>query len=179
MAQLSISETIRLGDISVPLSANYQAKGNLFGERLAFTAPQTIALVTDALRWQWAGFPDIQEVAATSTITIDTIGDTGQIITVEVNDPIQGLITLANYTLTDSDTTIDIIATNLAAELELNTYHFGVSVLNNVITLTAPFGDGALINGVSPLINITQIGFLSTKFNDRIITQNNLNIITQ
>jgi hypothetical protein len=179
MAQLSISETIRLGDISVPLSANYQAKGNLFGERLAFTAPQTIALVTDALRWQWAGFPDIQEVAATATITIDTIGDTGQIITVEVNDPILGWITLANYTLTDSDSLPVTIADSLASALSFNTYHYGVSVLDNVITLTAPFGDGALINGVSPLINITQIGFLSTKFNDRIITQNNLNIITQ
>lgn len=179
MAQLSISETIRLGDISVPLSANYQAKGNLFGERLAFTAPQTIALVTDALRWQWAGFPDIQEVAATATITIDTIGDTGQIITVQVNDPIQGLITLANYTLTDSDSLPVTIADFLASALSFNTYNYGVSVLDNVITLTAPFGDGALINGVSPLINITQIGFLSTKFNDRIITQNNLNIITQ
>lgn len=179
MAQLSIPEIIELGDISVPLSANYQAKGNLFGERLAFTAPQTIALVTDALRWQWAGFPDIQEVAATATITIDTTGDTGQIITVTVNDPIQGTITLGSYTLTDSDSLPVTIADNLGNVLALNTNHYGVSILNNVITLTAPFGDGALINGISPVCTISQIGFLSTKSNDRIITQNNLNIITQ
>lgn len=179
MSQLTIPEIIELGDISVPFSANYQAKGSLYGTRLAFTAPQTIALVTDALRWHWAGFPDIQEVSATATIIIDSTGDTGQIITVTVNDPLQGVVTLGSYTLTDGDTTIDIIATNLAAALELNTYHFGVSVLNNVITLIAPFGDGALINGVSPVCNTTQIEFLATKFNERIITQNNLNIITQ
>jgi len=179
MAQLSINEIIELGDISVPLSANYQAKGNLFGKRLAFTAPQTIALVTDALRWQWASFPDISEIAATSTITIDTIGDTGQTITVTVNDPLQGTVTLGSYTLTDSDTTPDIIATNLAASLGLNTNHFSISVATNLITLTAPAGDGALINGISPICTITQVGFLSTQLNDRIITQNNLNIITQ
>lgn len=57
MSQLSIPEIIKLGDISVPLSSNYQANGDLFGKRLAFTAPSTIALVTDALRWQYEGTP--------------------------------------------------------------------------------------------------------------------------
>ena len=179
MAQLSIQEIIELGDISVPLSANYQAKSSIYPTRLAFTAPQTIALVTDALRWQWDAFPDITEVFATSTITIDTTGDTGQIITVTVNDPIEGNVTLGSYTLTDSDTTPDIIATNLGSALSSNIYNFSVSVATNMITLTAPTGDGALINGVYPICNITQIGFLSTEMGDTIITQNNLNIITQ
>jgi hypothetical protein len=67
MAQLSISDIIKLGDISVPLSSNYQVNGNLFGKRLAFTAPITIAIVTDALRWQYEGFPTIGDNLATES----------------------------------------------------------------------------------------------------------------
>jgi hypothetical protein len=88
MAILNVDEIIDLGDISNPLAANYQANGNIFGPRKAVTAPQTIALITDALRWQWEAFPDISEVRATATITKDTTGDTGQIITVTIDDPI-------------------------------------------------------------------------------------------
>jgi hypothetical protein len=179
MAQLTIPEIIDLGDISVSLSLNYQARGQLFGPRKAYTAGNTIALVTDALRWQWDGFPDIKEVRAQATITIDTIGDTGQIITVFVNDPILGNIALGSYTLTDLDTTTDIIAANLQTELALNSYGYLISVLNSVITINAPEFYGALINGVVPYCTITTINFLSTESDDRLITENNLNIITE
>lgn len=179
MAQLSVPEIIDLGDISVPLSLNYQANGALFGPRKAYTAPTTIAIVTDALRWQWAGFPDITEVRATATITIDTLGDTGQIITVTVNDPIHGNITLGQYEITDSDTTTNITAQNIANALESNTYHYIISVLNNVITIEAPEFYGALINGITPVCTITIIDFIATESNDRLITENNLNIITE
>jgi hypothetical protein len=57
MAQLSILETIRVGRMSIPLSDNYRAEGSLFGVKLSFTAPETIALVTDALNWQYEGNP--------------------------------------------------------------------------------------------------------------------------
>lgn len=180
MAQLSVPEIIELGDISVSLSLNYQANGTLFGPRKAFTAPTTIALVTDALRWQWDGFPDITEVRATATITIDTLGDTDQIITVTIVDPVLGTtITLGSYTLTDSDTTTDLIAQNLASELELNIYHYSISVNNSVITIEAPEFYGALINGIYPICTITEIDFLTTESDDRLITENNLNIITE
>lgn len=57
MAQLSILEVIRIGRMSVPISAIDISEGNLFGERLSVTSPQTIALVTDALNWQYEGDP--------------------------------------------------------------------------------------------------------------------------
>lgn len=180
MEILTVPQIIKLGDISVPLSANYQANGELFGKRFAFTAPETIALVTDALRWQWEAFPDIEEVQATGEITIDSTGDTGQIITVYINDPFLGVISLGSYTLTDSDTTTDIIATNLGDVLATNSYGYGIEVVNNVITITAALGTGALINGGNNIIvDITEITFLVTNFGDRLTTQNNLNLITQ
>lgn len=179
MAKLTIPEIITLGDISVPLSANYQTNSSLYGKRFTFTAPTTIATVADALRWQWAAFPDIQGVAATASITIDTIGDFGQTIIVTIDDPLLGNIALGSYTITDADTTTDIIATNLGNALSLNSYDFKILVLNNQINITAPFVDGAFINGVYPICTIITTDFLVTESDERITTQNNFNIITQ
>jgi hypothetical protein len=179
MAKLTIQEIIELGDISVPLSANYQTNSSLFGKRFAFTAPTTIATVTDALRWQWAEFPDIQPVSATATITINTVGDFGQKIIVTINDPILGNITLGDYTITDADTTTSIIATNLGNALALNPYSFGITILGSTLTITAPLLDGAFINGISPVCTIITTDFLVAQSNERINTQNNINIIIQ
>lgn len=55
--QLSIPDIIDIGDISVSLALGYQQQGALFGPRKTYTAGETIALVTDALRWQYQGNP--------------------------------------------------------------------------------------------------------------------------
>ena len=146
---------------------------------MAIHAPQTIALVTDALRWQWEAFPDVPEVRATATITITTTGDTGDRIQVFVVDPTLGSITLGSYTLTDADTTTDIIATHIAAALYLNAYDYGATAAGSIVTVEAPEGTGATFNGINLTYTITSPDFLSTQLNDRIITQNNTNIITQ
>jgi hypothetical protein len=179
MAQLSIPDIIDLGDISTPLALNYQADGSLFGPRKTYTAATTIALVTDALRWQWEGFPDITEVRATSTITIDTIGEEGQTITVTVNDPILGNISLGSYTITSSDTTVNITATNIANALSNNSYGYGISVTNDEITITAGEFLGSSINGITPVCTITNVFFISTESDDIITTENNINLITE
>lgn len=179
MAQLSILDIIELGDISTPLALNYQADGALFGPRKTYTAAPTIALVTDALRWQWAGFPDITEVQATATITIDTIGEDGQVLTVEINDPILGYITIGSYTITSADTTTNITATNVANALNSNPYGYSFSATNNVITATAPQLYGALINGIYFDCSISTIGFIATESDEVIQTENNLNLITE
>jgi hypothetical protein len=50
----TIPETILNGELSVPLAANDNSKGNLFGNRLSNpTSPVTIAMVTDALSWMY------------------------------------------------------------------------------------------------------------------------------
>jgi len=66
MAQLSIADTIENGDICTFLAANAKAKTALFPNRLVSTNPVTIALVTDALRWQYELYPTdstLREVA--------------------------------------------------------------------------------------------------------------------
>jgi len=75
--------------------------------------------------------------------------------------------------------TIDLIAEQLGASIGTNSYGYEANVVNNVITITAREGLGALINGVYLTYTETAVDFLSTESNDEIITQNNLNIITQ
>lgn len=56
MAVISIADTIEIGDASVYLSGNDNAKGSLFGSRLASPiSPVSIAVATDALRWGYEG----------------------------------------------------------------------------------------------------------------------------
>ena len=183
MSSLQVPEIIEVGDISVPLSANYQADASLFGTRFDFTAPTTIAVVTDALRWQWAAFPDHPEVRAVGYLTIDTIGDIGDIITVYVNDPFLGVITLGGYTLSSLDTTTNLIASHLGTALAANSYGYAVSFAFNVITIVAAEGTGALINGNNNLfytvVSIVPGSFIATEGDDPIITENDLNLIIE
>jgi len=94
MEQLTITDTIQVADLSVPIAANYQNDGDLFGHRKATTAANTIALVADALRWLWEDFPTVPQVQAVGSITIDSNSNgTGwNSIEIFVNDPYLGVI---------------------------------------------------------------------------------------
>jgi hypothetical protein len=53
----TITETIARGDLSIGYAANNNAKGALFGSRLASpSSPVSIAMVTDALNWSTEGY---------------------------------------------------------------------------------------------------------------------------
>lgn len=181
MSQLSIDRIIEIADMSVPLSADYETSGELYGKRLATTAPETIAIVADALRWHWQGFSNISEVRATASITINNTGDVGDNILVTVYDPFLGGISLGNYTLTAGDITTDLIATNLGAALASNQYGYAISVYQNVVTIQAAQGTGSLINGTFLFVTISSFGFLNTENNDRLITEGKdiKNLITE
>lgn len=146
MSILSVPEIIELGDISTSLALNYQANGALFGPRKTYTAPTTIATVTDALRWGWASNPDVTEVAASATLTVDSLGVTNSGCYVYVNEPTRQ-IELGYYEQQVTDTTTSIYAQSLANVLSANTYGYVISVNNSTITVTAPPGLGALMNG--------------------------------
>ena len=54
----TILETIEIGDVSIYLAGNDNSKGALFGKRLASpTSPVLIAIVTDAIRWEYETDP--------------------------------------------------------------------------------------------------------------------------
>lgn len=178
MSQLSISDIIKVGDISTYLSGNYIDKGKVFGDRLSQDMNVTIAMITDALRWQWAAFPDVPEVRATARVTIDSIGDDGDNIAVFVNDPEFGVIQLGNYTLTNTDTTTVIIANNLGTICQSNTYGYQIILSNSsYFEIRGREGTGALLNGnnnIFLVITPSPVEFISSEIDFRLITQQNL-----
>jgi hypothetical protein len=170
--KLNINEVIRIADLSTPLALNYNEEGALFGPRLNKTNALTILMVADALRWQWESLPTRTAVSATGTIEINTLGELGDNITVYVNDPVLGTITLGSYTIDPSDTTLDNTAQHIANVLATNPYGYSISVVNNVITILAPASYGSTINDhnnlycvITPHYNIT------TELGDRLITE--------
>lgn len=76
----TIPETILNGELSVPLAANDNSKGSLFGGRLSSpTSPVTIAMVTDALNWMYGstGSYTDQEMTAVANYLIWLMGKYG------------------------------------------------------------------------------------------------------
>lgn len=76
----TIPETILNGELSVPLAANDNSRGSLFGGRLSNpTSPVTIAMVTDALSWMYesTGSYTNQEMTAVANYLIWLMGKYG------------------------------------------------------------------------------------------------------
>ena len=182
MAHLTISEIIKLGDISTYLSGNYIDEGKVYGDRLSQDMNRTIAMVTDAVRWEWAAFPDVAEVRAVGFVNIYAIGDEGDIITVYVEDPQYGTIILGTYIQSITDTTAADIAQGLATSMQLNTYGYQIiyTAGQTSITIIANEGSGANINNSNHLYIVlgSTANFISTETSINIAAQNNNNLTT-
>lgn len=169
MAEITIPDIIEIGDVSTYLAANYEGEGSLFGERLAVTSPQSIQLVTDALRWQWEAFPEIEEVNATSTITITsppTNISTGY-VDIYVDDPILGTILLGTSLAIVEGLNINNTAYNIWSGINSSANNYGYNAGaeptgTNTFTVTAPSGRGSSLNGVSIYFEYFEAEFGST-----------------
>lgn len=170
MSQLTIEEIIQLGDISVPLSANYTDNGKLFGGRSTSDSPTptTIAMVTDALRWQNDSFPNLEALDAIGSIEITTLSTRfGMHITVYVDDPVFGLIILGNYVQQPTDTTTDILAQSIADALALNTYGYTISRQNSTVLITARPGLGTIMNTGNRLMALLSNRIFDNSYNNK------------
>ena len=151
---LTIEEIIKLGDITVPLSFNYEEFGKIFGGRLSDNLPTTVAIVTDALRWQNDSFPNTDAVNAKGYIEILTNNPLGGInITVLVDDPDYGILLLGTYTQQPGDD-VNTIVTNIITALSTNPYGYTISRINNNIVIEAREGLGSQMNSGNRLIVI-------------------------
>lgn len=169
MEQLNTVDTINTADLSVPIAANYQANGDLFGHRKSVTAANTIAVVADALRWQYEAFPNIPEVNATSTITItspSTIPSVIGYVNIYVNDPILGVIMIGQSQGIGNTSTLNDICYNIWVGILSSPNNYGYNVgpepLSNIFTIIAPSGRGSLMNGISIYFEYIDVNFGST-----------------
>lgn len=159
MASLkSVSTIIDIAKKSQYLSLIDISNGGLYGKGIDLKLPLKIY-------WNRKSVERVQdldgiysEVRATATITVDAIGVAGQTIEVIVNDPNQGTISLGTYTQVSGDTTVAILASSIRTELSTNIYGYEISVDGAVVTITAPEGYGAVINGDNRLsVNASSI----------------------
>lgn len=102
---------------------------------------------------EWAYGLIIPEVNATATITVDTLGNTGDIINVKINDPELGIITIGTYTIVSGDTTLSLLATHLASSITGSGY--SATSNNAIITVTARSGLGSQPNGLLLTVSYT------------------------
>lgn len=152
MEQLTITDTIEVADLSVPIAANYEADGSLFGKRKATTAANTIAIVADALRWQYEAFPDIPEVQAVGSITIDSNTSGWTSIEIFINDPYLGNISFGKYYQNVPGEPPSTVAAGLAINSNTIAVTYGYYVESlisspTVVSIYPPIGYGAAING--------------------------------
>lgn len=152
MAQLTISETIDVAGLSIPIAANYEAQGDLFGKRLAVASPTVIAVISDALKWQYEAFPDIPEVQALGSITIGTNTNGWTSIEIFVNDPYLGTISFGKSYTSGPGQSSASIAAGLYINSLAGAQSYGYYVYNDVSAPTVvyvypPIGYGAALNG--------------------------------
>ena len=152
MAQLTITETIDVAGLSIPIAANYEAQGDLFGKRLAVASPTVIAVISDALKWQYEAFPDIPEVQALGSITINSNTSGWTSIEIFVNDPNLGIISFGKYYQLTPGESPTIVATGLANTCSAAAASYGYYLENSIAAPTVvyvypPIGYGATVNG--------------------------------
>ena len=95
--------------------------------------------------------------AATASYTVTTAGATGDVAVIKVADlstlGATQTTTLGTYTKASTDTTTALVATGIAAAINLETITHGytASVTSSTVTITAPKRFGVYLNSNSPL----------------------------
>lgn len=164
----SILDIIKIAKVSQELAENDIDKKGLYGGGIDLLLPRKIYNIRKSVEWMYGINPPTNEVRAKGYINIESlaINDTGLLITVYINDPDFGLIVLGTYTVLITDTTPTLVATGLANSLSLNTYGYGISRINNVITIEARLGMGSSINDNNRLQVIIGSGIFDNTFDN-------------
>jgi hypothetical protein len=100
--------------------------------------------------------------AATGTYLITTLGSTGDVFTLKVNEPFGVVTTVVTYTKAGTDTTIALLGASIAAAINAGTATHGYTATFNTatLTLTAPKKWGIFLNSASP-ITVTITGTIA------------------
>ena len=93
------------------------------------------------------------ETKATGSYLVTAAGATGDTLTVKVNEPFSNVVTLGTYTKAATDTTVNLVATGIAAAINLgtNVHGYTATVATATVTITARKGLGIFLNSSTPL----------------------------
>jgi hypothetical protein len=157
----SVQEIIGIAKKSQYLSAIDINKSGLFGGGIDRNLPNKIYTVRKSVEYMQGVDGQVEAARALGTVTITAIGNNGDTFEVLIDDPVLGSISLGTYTKVLDDTTTTILATNIADEMNNNTYGYSLTTSGNLIRIYAPIGYGNLINGGTRL-SVSSTGITST-----------------
>ena len=143
----TVEEIIGIAKKSQYLAAIDINKSGLYGGGIDKDLPNKIYTVRKSVEYMQGINGQVEAARALGTITITAIGDDGDTFEVLIDDPVLGSISLGTYTKVSGDTTTTILATNIADEMNNNTYGYSLTTSSNLIRIYAPLGYGNLING--------------------------------
>lgn len=103
---------------------------------------------------------------ATAVLYITQITAGYNYIEVYVDDPDYGVVFLNNYTQTAADTTITILAANIAAALNQNSYGYVVTSEGNQVLIQARAGLGIAMNEAAVIVTNSTYLIFDTTFDN-------------
>jgi hypothetical protein len=157
----STANTILIAEISQYLSLIDIENQKVFNINLNADSRLPALLYAVRKNVEFAYDASIYTRRAVGTIAISgTVGGAGDVITVTVDDPILGEVTIGTYTLVSGDTTNILTATHLAAAITGSGYT--ASSRGVYVDILAPTGRGDLLNGVSVSVDYAS-GFVPTE----------------
>jgi hypothetical protein len=94
------------------------------------------------------------ETQATASYLVTATGSNGDTITILVNEPYGKQVQIGQYTKASGDTTVNTVATKIAAAINANTPTTGYSATaaTATVTITARNGLGIFLNSGAPLV---------------------------
>ena len=164
----SILDKINIAKVSQYLCLNDIDKRGLYGGGVDLQLPNKIYNIRKSVEWLYDNSPDTAEQRAKGYLTITSVSGSsvGSLLTVYVDDPVLGLISLGSYAQQISDTDTTILATNIASALSANTYGYVISRINNVISIEARIGLGGSINDNGRLFIIIASNIFDNSFDN-------------
>ncbi len=102
------------------------------------------------------------ETAATGSYLVTAAGSNGDTATITVAEPFGVTVTLGTYTKTASETTVNNVATAIAAMINAGTNTHGYTAVASTatVTITAKKGLGVFLNTGTPLV-VTVVGAIA------------------
>lgn len=159
----TIANIIEDAKISTYLSVNSEQRGALFQQPVNKQSAQLIYMEYEIVEWRYNQNQPVTAANAVGSILITGTGNNGNNITVKVLDPILGLIILGSYSKVSGDSNTTILATHIAAALNINTYGYAVESLVNAVNITARNGLGSTINGNNLSVTGTTLAEVKAK----------------
>lgn len=140
----SIPTLIAEAKIAQYLWANNVSKSKIFNGTNTPNYSQLLYIVRKLVEWKYNN-TTVAEVRASASITVTSVPANGSNIMITVDDPVLGILIFGSYAKQGSDTTTTILATSIKNAISSTGYNVASAL--NVVTIIAPVGYGATING--------------------------------